>query len=114
MLGFGLEPLLQHLGHQFNSRQLLPQAIVQVLANAPLLPVADFQNFSLQSFALGDVPHEAGIYSPARQPHITHRQFQGENCAVHAPSHHFPANADDFCLPGVPVVRQIAVMLLQR
>ena len=47
--------LLQHLAHQFDARQMLAQAVVQILPDAALLAVADLEDFLFQPFALGDV-----------------------------------------------------------
>ena len=44
-----------NLGHEGDSRQMLAQAIVQVLADAPLFPCTDVQQRSLQLLPLGDV-----------------------------------------------------------
>ncbi len=47
--------LFVHLGHEGNSRQVLPQAVVQILSDPPLLPGADVQQRSLQLFAFRDI-----------------------------------------------------------
>ena len=46
---------LVHLGHERDPGQMLPQSVVQILPDAPLLPRADVQQRPLQLLALGDV-----------------------------------------------------------
>ena len=44
-----------HLGHERDSSKVLPQAVVQILADAALLTSADVEQRSLQLLAFSDV-----------------------------------------------------------
>ena len=73
--GFGLarELLFEHFAHQFDGGQLLAQTVVQIVADALLFPMADFQNLPFEALPLGNVAHEAGKQAPVGQTHFTDR-----------------------------------------
>src|SRR6266542_2846033 len=53
--GFGGQILLEDLAHEFNAGESLAQAVVQVLADALLFTIADFEDFLFEAFAFGDI-----------------------------------------------------------
>ena len=82
--GFFLEFVGQGSGHESDAGQLLADAVVQIVADAALLAVADFQNFPFQPLAFGDVARDdfhldvgAGLLDQAGadfQPHPLRRR----------------------------------------
>jgi hypothetical protein len=52
---FGQKVALQHVAHQLDASEALAQIVVQVLADAALLALANFEHFTLEALALGDV-----------------------------------------------------------
>ena len=69
--GFLLQRFRQGLAFQFDARQILADAIVQVLPDAALFHFADLQDFLLQSLALRD--SIAAPVMPVSARRIAHR-----------------------------------------
>ncbi len=85
---------------------------MEVLADAALFEFADLENLLFESFALGDVAHEAGEQALVAEAYFAHGQVHREIRAVFAPAERFAANADDFRLSRAQVIGEVAVVLL--
>ena len=93
-LGLGSQCLRQHLAHQLDAGKLLADAVVQVLADAPLLLFADVDDLLLQPAAVGDVEH--GADNPAHPAAIDDELAR----ALDVP--HFAVRVDDAILELPP------------
>src|SRR5205807_5974838 len=96
----------------FDARELLAQAVVQILADATLLQVADLQDFPFEPLAVADVTHETGKQPLVRQPHFTDGQIHRENRAVLAQANHFAPDADDSGPTGAEIIPQVTIVLV--
>src|SRR6185369_11007761 len=54
-----LEFVRQVRGHEGDASQLLANAVVEIVADPALLPIADFEDLALQPLALSDIARNA-------------------------------------------------------
>ena len=54
----GRQAFAQHLAGQRRARQVLAQAVMQIVPNPALFPLADLENLLLQPLALRHLPHQ--------------------------------------------------------
>ena len=75
----------KRVGVEGQAHQVLAKPVVNVLADAGLLAVADLENLALQAFALGDVLLHADIMDLAAQVERADAGFGSEDRAVFPP-----------------------------
>src|SRR5262245_49561686 len=91
----GGQPLLKHLTHQLDARQLLAQPVVQVVADPTLLVLARVQDVLLKAFPLSDIPNETREDPTIRKMNLADRKVHGKYGTVLPPPGHLTSDADD-------------------
>src|SRR5262245_34745632 len=91
---------------------MLGKAVVQVLTDAALLAIADFEDFLFQAFAFGDVPGEPREKTTGLQLHFAHGQVHWKTRSILALPHHFAANPDDPGFSSAKVRGDVSIVLL--
>src|ERR1039458_9628921 len=78
------------------AREMLAKSVMQILADAPLLALADFEIFLFQPFAFGNVADEARENPPVAQLHFADGQINRKQSAVLFARERLAPDADDF------------------